>query len=155
MSPTSSRTGKRPADFVTCDGGDDFDKWTLIKKNKKRKANVRCELDHYLEDDALPESSNFDVLNFWKTDLKYPTLRKIAKDILAIPASTVASESAFSMGGKAVSPQRSTLHANTVEALMCMQNWLLGEYSGSSFDNAHTYATILDDVDEGGEGSST
>uniref|UniRef100_A0A803MY82 BED-type domain-containing protein n=1 Tax=Chenopodium quinoa TaxID=63459 RepID=A0A803MY82_CHEQI len=131
VSPTSSRTGKRPADFVTCDG------------------------DHYLEDDALPESSNFDVLNFLKTDLKYPTLRKIAKDILAIPASTVASESAFSMGGRVVSPQRSTLHANTVEALMCMQNWLLGEYSGSSFDNAHTYATILDDVDEGGEGSST
>lgn len=131
VSPTSSRTGKRPADFVTCDGGDDFDKWTLIKKNKKRKANVRCELDHYLEDDALPKSSNFDVLNFWKTDLKYPTLRKIAKDILAIPASTVASESAFSMGGRIVSPQCSTLHANTVEALMCMQNWLLGEYSGN------------------------
>jgi len=38
-------------------------------------------------------------LDFWKKDFKYPILRMIARDILAIPVSTVASESAFSMGG--------------------------------------------------------
>lgn len=71
-------------------------------------------------------------MKFWQIELKYPTLQKIAKDILAIPASTVASESAFSMGGRVVSQHRSRLHGNIIEALMCMQNWLQGEYSGKS-----------------------
>ncbi|KMS99639.1 hypothetical protein BVRB_1g022080 [Beta vulgaris subsp. vulgaris] len=74
------------------------------------------------------------------------TLR-IAKDILAVPASTVASESAFSMGGRVVSPHRSRLASSTVEALMCMQNWILGDYSGASIDNSEACATILEDRD--------
>ncbi|KAJ4722279.1 Peroxidase [Melia azedarach] len=48
----------------------------------------------------------------------------IARDILAIPVSTVASESAFSTAGRVVSPHRNRLHPNTVEALMCSQSWL-------------------------------
>jgi len=53
-------------------------------------------------------------------------------DILAIPASTFASESAFSMGGRVLSPRRSSLHFDTVEALMCLQNWIVGEYSSNN-----------------------
>ncbi|KMS95189.1 hypothetical protein BVRB_011490 [Beta vulgaris subsp. vulgaris] len=80
-------SGKRKGGIDSLDSGDQGDTWTQIKKNKKKKVNVRCELDHYLENDALPESSAFDVLHYWKIDLKYPTLRKIVKDILGIPAS--------------------------------------------------------------------
>ncbi|KAH9678932.1 BED-type domain-containing protein [Citrus sinensis] len=47
-----------------------------------------------------------------------------SRDILAIPVSTVASESAFSTCGRVVSPHRNGLHSQTVEALMCTQNWL-------------------------------
>ncbi|KAL7187840.1 hypothetical protein ACSBR1_037814 [Camellia fascicularis] len=58
--------------------------------------NVRLELEDYLEDDALPRTSGFDVLNWWKAnEPKYSTLQAIARDILAIPVSTVASESAL------------------------------------------------------------
>ncbi|KAK9683107.1 hypothetical protein RND81_10G117100 [Saponaria officinalis] len=145
----STTLGKRKAD-----GGDESDKWSQIKKTKKKKVNVRSELDHYLEEDALPESKNFDILQFWNIELKYPTLQKIARDILVIPVSTVASESAFSMGGRVVSPHRSRLHANTIEALMCMQNWILDQYSGYSIENAHACASILVD-DDIGEASSS
>ncbi|KAK9671354.1 hypothetical protein RND81_12G024200 [Saponaria officinalis] len=144
----STTLGKR-----TVDGGDVSDKWSQIKKTKKKKVNVRSELDHYLEEDALPESNNFDILQFWNIELKYPTLQKIARDILAIPVSTVASESAFSMGGRVMRPHRSRLHANTIEALMCMQNWILDQYSGYSIENAHACASILVD-DDIGEASS-
>ncbi|CAN1822373.1 Putative AC transposase [Linum perenne] len=48
----------------------------------------------------------------------------IARDVLAVPVTTVASESAFSYGGRLVSPSRSRLCSDTVEALMCAQNWL-------------------------------
>ncbi|KNA25030.1 hypothetical protein SOVF_010170 [Spinacia oleracea] len=57
------------------------------------------------------------------------------------------------MGGRVVSPQRSSLHNDTVEALICMQNWLLGEYSECSFVNAQAYGSVLDDADGGSEGS--
>jgi len=58
-------------------------------------------------------------------------LQKIAKDILAIPISTVASESAFSTGGRLLCPNRSRLHENTLEALMCAQSWLKQEKKGN------------------------
>ena len=43
----------------------------------------------------------------------------ITKDIFAIMISTAASEYAFSTSSRLVSPHRSRLHANTLEALMC------------------------------------
>jgi len=57
----------------------------------------------------------------------------IDRDILAIPVSTVAYESAFSMGGRVVSLHRSRLHAETVEALMCLQNWMIGGMKGNTY----------------------
>lgn len=94
------------------------------QKNKKRKVNVTAEFDHYLEDGTLPD--DIDCLAFWKTNFQYPTLREIAKDVLAIPVTSIASESAFSTGGRVLSPHRSRLHSNTVEALMRLQNWMTG-----------------------------
>ncbi|GAU34710.1 hypothetical protein TSUD_29520 [Trifolium subterraneum] len=45
------------------------------------------------------KSPGFDLLNWWKVNsTKYPILGQMARDILAIPLSTVASESAFSTG---------------------------------------------------------
>ena len=54
----------------------------------------------------------------------------IAKDVLTTLISTVASESAFSAGGRLVCPHGSRFHANTLEALMCIQNWLLKDIKG-------------------------
>jgi len=79
-----------------------------------------------LEEDVMSAITQFDMLDLWKKDFKYPTLRIIARDILAILASTVAFGSAFSMGGRVVSPHRLRLHAKTIEALMCLQNWMIG-----------------------------
>nr|KAJ0195264.1 hypothetical protein LSAT_V11C700377110 [Lactuca sativa] len=73
------------------------------------------ELDNYLKEKLLPKDMELDLLAF------YPTLQRIAKDILAIPVSTVASESAFSTSGRLVSPHCIRLHLKTLEALMCAQ----------------------------------
>ena len=67
----------------------------------------------------------FDILTWWKLNgPRYPILSQIAKDVLAIPVSTVASESAFSTGGRILDPFRSSLTHKTVESLICTQNWL-------------------------------
>ena len=48
----------------------------------------------------------------------------MARDVLAIPVSTVASESAFSTGGRVLDSFRSSLSAKVVESLICTQDWL-------------------------------
>ncbi|XP_042386507.1 zinc finger BED domain-containing protein RICESLEEPER 2-like [Zingiber officinale] len=52
----------------------------------------KSDLDYYLEESLLPRTSEFDILCWWKTNgIKYPILHDIAKDVLAIPVTTVAS----------------------------------------------------------------
>jgi len=67
--------------------------------------------------------------------IKYPTLQEIAKDVLAIPITSVASESAFSTSGNILSPHRSRLHWTTLEALMCARSWLWSKENNGMFLN--------------------
>jgi hypothetical protein len=70
-------------------------------------------------------NANFDILNWWMVNsTKVPVLAQIARIVLFIPITTVASESAFSTGGRVLDPFQSLLAPNTVEALVCAQNWL-------------------------------
>ncbi|KAJ0523852.1 putative HAT dimerization domain, ribonuclease H-like superfamily [Helianthus annuus] len=51
------------------------------------------ELDKYLSEDREPMDARFDILKWWKVQqCRYPILAKMARDILAIPVSTVVSE---------------------------------------------------------------
>ncbi|GFY87252.1 hypothetical protein Acr_05g0008910 [Actinidia rufa] len=85
------------------------------------------EVDKYLvELSERKENPSFDTLLWWKTNSnKYPILAQIACDVLSLPMSTVASESAFSTGGRILDPFRSSLSPSIVETLVCTQNWLL------------------------------
>jgi hypothetical protein len=48
----------------------------------------------------------------------------MARDFLAIPLSTVASESAFSCGGMILGATRTSLALETLQALVCAKDWL-------------------------------
>ena len=73
-----------------------------------------------------------DVLAFWKTNqYRFPIVAAMARDILAVPVSTVASEAAFSVGGRVLDQFRSSLKPDTVEAIICTRDWLFGEKAGN------------------------
>ncbi|KAL3529963.1 hypothetical protein ACH5RR_009285 [Cinchona calisaya] len=55
---------------------------------------------------------------------RYPTLAHTARDILAVPVSTVASETAFSTDGRILDSFRTSLTPKIVEAIMCARDWL-------------------------------
>ncbi|KAG6479357.1 hypothetical protein ZIOFF_062820 [Zingiber officinale] len=116
---------------------DSFDKEVALEYDNN--TYIKTELDHYLEDKVLPRNVDFDILEWWKTNgIKYPTSMRMAQDLLVIPISTVASESAFSTSGRLVSPRRSRLHPKPVEVLICTQTTTSQEteayYSSIEYD---------------------
>lgn len=85
----------------------------------------KTKLEKYLNDEVEPNDPNFDILGWWsESQRRYPTLARMARDVLAIPVSTVASESAFSTGGRVLDSFRSSLTPRIVESLICAQDWL-------------------------------
>ena len=109
---------------------DSDEEYEQYKRDVVKNTN-KSELERYLDEPAEIDSSDFDVLSWWKGNKgKYPILAKIARDIIAIPVSTVASESAFSAGGRFLSPHRRRLHPNTLKVLMCAQSWIWAPLRG-------------------------
>ncbi|KAM6566828.1 hypothetical protein CsatA_025956 [Cannabis sativa] len=79
---------------------------------------------YFVEQTEDPTSDDFDILGWWKGKTKkYPILSEIARDVLASPVSTVASESAFSTSGRILDNFRSSLTPKMVEACICSKNW--------------------------------
>jgi hypothetical protein len=95
------------------------------KHVKTKKSTSRCELQQYLEEAFHPHTPDFDILKWWAVNsARFPILGSIARDVLAVPASSVASESAFSTCGRIITDHRSSLGTETVEALMCYGDWI-------------------------------
>ncbi|XP_072971108.1 zinc finger BED domain-containing protein RICESLEEPER 2-like [Typha angustifolia] len=87
--------------------------------------HLKSELEIYLEEQTTSLIDKFDALEWWRLNmLKFPILSKMARDILSVPITTVASESAFSSDGRVLNDFRSSLSSETVEALICEGNWI-------------------------------
>uniref|UniRef100_A0A453D198 BED-type domain-containing protein n=1 Tax=Aegilops tauschii subsp. strangulata TaxID=200361 RepID=A0A453D198_AEGTS len=93
--------------------------------NEQASCQISTELDDYLEEGLVPRKDEFDILNWWMNHTtKYPTLAAMAQDILAMPASAVQSEAAFSSSGPVIPKHYSTLNIKTIEALVCARDWM-------------------------------
>ena len=103
----------------------------LIKDLETSNANLFVEKskldDLYLEEPLTDRKQDLDILMWWKSLMyRSPSLVKLARDVLSIPITSVASESAFSVGGRILKPTRSSLTPVSVEALICTRNWIFG-----------------------------
>ncbi|KAG2667014.1 hypothetical protein I3760_15G092600 [Carya illinoinensis] len=93
----------------------------------------KSELDNYLEESIYiceeGSDASFDALEWWKTNsLKFQTLSKLARDILATSITTVSSESTFSVGGRVIDLHRASLKTETVQMLLCGSDWVRALY---------------------------
>ena len=127
-----------------------------IDRRYKQKLNAgvkdkRDELEIYLkepvENPELLAGVEYDVLSYWKRNsTKFPILSLMAKDVLAMQVSSVASESAFSTCGRIIEPSRSCLTHFMVEVLMCTEQWLKQDIRCDT--KVLTNAQILEDIEE-------
>ncbi|KAB1216130.1 putative AC transposase [Morella rubra] len=104
-----------------------FDKF-LHETSQSQNAN--SDLDKYLEEPVFPRNCDFNILNWWKVHTpRYPILSMMARDVLGTPMSSVGPELAFRTGGRMLDSCRSSLNADTLQALICTQDWLRMESS--------------------------
>ncbi|KAF7831479.1 zinc finger BED domain-containing protein RICESLEEPER 2-like [Senna tora] len=134
-------------DFVTANPNPKGKWWSGRTKHPLDK---KTDLDKYLETDAIDDAPSFDVLTWSRENAtKYKVVSLIARDVLAMPVSTVASESAFSTGGRVLDVFRSSLSPKITEALICTQNWLSPtefNFNDRDFDQYEETDSIASDV---------
>ncbi|KAM3373675.1 hypothetical protein P3S68_012389 [Capsicum galapagoense] len=109
----------------------------------------KSELTLYLEEQKLDYKSfqEMDVIKYWKdNEKKYPNLSVMARDVLSIPITSVASESSFSIGGHVVTKYRSCIHHENVQTLVTIKNWLHG-FTQSNIDEDELPKETMSNVD--------
>ncbi|CAG8722712.1 8247_t:CDS:2, partial [Racocetra persica] len=101
----------------------DEDYRQYASKRSRMNTNNLYEIQQYLNEPTI--SKKIKPLYWWKSNYnRFPNLSKMAKDFLAIPATSVPSEQIFSLAGRIIDDCRINLESNTVEALICQRNWL-------------------------------
>ncbi|XP_070005026.1 zinc finger BED domain-containing protein DAYSLEEPER-like [Nicotiana sylvestris] len=128
-----------------------------LKKQKEDNGSggAKSELDKYISEEQEPFSEEFDILSWWKTHApRFPILSELARDVLAIPISSVASECAFSTGGRILDSFRSSLTTKCVQALICVQDWIREEKNPISVEEDLKYLEELE-LDMENNGSTT
>ncbi|KAG8369619.1 hypothetical protein BUALT_Bualt14G0032500 [Buddleja alternifolia] len=88
----------------TCTDGDDYERW--FDQNRDL-VDQKSEWESFLDEPRYPKIENFSILDRWRTSSpRLPILAKIARDVLAVLATTVASEEAFIVGGRVIDESR-------------------------------------------------
>ncbi|KAL4605074.1 hypothetical protein ACB092_09G002400 [Castanea dentata] len=102
--------------------------WIWVGKHQK------TQLELYLDEPRVDRNAKLDILAFWKgNEFRYPELAAMARDILSIPISTVASESTFSVWGRVIDQFRSALKPDVVEASVCTRDSLYADIGNVFF----------------------
>jgi hypothetical protein len=102
--------------------------FALLKKDSH---NIRSstteldELDNYLREPIVEHGENFDVLKWWKLHSeRFPTMYRMAKHFFGICASSVPSESLFSISGQILTEKRASLDEIRQHICVIGEQWL-------------------------------
>ena len=106
-----------PVDITTSKEKSPFDQFLDFQPQSR----LADELDRYL---SLPCEVVFDPLLWWRSHQEgYPTLSRLAFDLLSVPAMSTECERAFSKAGGVVTEERNRIRAQTVQSGECLKSW--------------------------------
>ena len=103
--------------------GDDFMTAMFGNSQSSEDRGKMSEIDMYLEEKV--ESPQVDPIEWWRTyESRFPNLSRMARDYLAIPATSVPSERCFPIAGSVLTKRRSVMTEGMANAIMCCKYWL-------------------------------
>lgn len=115
----------RPSTPPTSSQGSDDDYMNAVFGNSQSSVVelLVSEVDIYLEEKV--ELPQVDPIEWWRTyESRFPNLSRMARDYLAIPATSVPSERCFSIAGSVLTKRRSSMTEGMANAIMCCKYWL-------------------------------
>ncbi|KAL0396211.1 UNVERIFIED_CONTAM: Zinc finger BED domain-containing protein RICESLEEPER 3 [Sesamum calycinum] len=125
---------------------DEFDSY----RSQCADARSQSQLDLYLGETLIDRKqfSDLNVLYYWRRNsVRYPKLALMARDVLSIPITTVASESAFSHGGRIIGKFRSSILPTNAEAILCGRDWLEAyDYEDDEDEDANCLSTNIENL---------
>ncbi|AEE29729.1 putative transcription factor/ chromatin remodeling BED-type(Zn) family [Arabidopsis thaliana] len=122
---TSSMTsGYRPQEVD--EGGGNISFAEEIARRKRRGSmsnNVVDELTQYLSESIVPMQT--DVLDWWKVNSgRYPRLSNMARDFLAVQATSAAPEEIFCGKGEEIDKQKYCMPHDSTQSVICIRSWI-------------------------------
>lgn len=88
-----------------------------------QKIDPTCEIDNYLYTAVENFQDNHDIVTYWEKS-PYPTLKKIAFELLSVPSSTAFVERMFSVSKGILSDKRNKLSSETLKTLVLLHYWI-------------------------------
>ncbi|XP_059311207.1 zinc finger BED domain-containing protein DAYSLEEPER-like [Lycium ferocissimum] len=96
--------------------------------NTQNESDLESYLDQSLESIIVDDDDNEDILGWWRECGKaFPLLSKMARDMLTIQSSSVASEAAFSAARFQLGDHRHSLAQDSLEISVLFRAWINAE----------------------------
>ncbi|KAG7030120.1 hypothetical protein SDJN02_08467, partial [Cucurbita argyrosperma subsp. argyrosperma] len=113
------------------------------KKRRASTSNTSDELTQYLSEPPAPIAT--DVLEWWKVNsTRYPRLSVMARDFLAVQATSVAPEDLFCRRGDDVEKQRYCMLHDTTPALLYIKSWIQSGFRMTYKSNEIEYEMLIE-----------
>lgn len=107
------------------DGGSvSFAEEIARKKRRVSMSNATDELSQYLSEPPAPIPT--DVMEWWRINTtRYPRLSLMARDFLAVQATSLPPEEMFCGKGDEIDKQRFCMPYSSTQSLLCIRSWIL------------------------------
>jgi hAT family C-terminal dimerisation region len=137
-----STTKNAPADLFhppSQEGPSEFAQWvSKHMQTRPSSKEIQDEYQRYLETDHFPNQQSGEILSktqksvnlctFWAWyEEQYPSLARMACDVLSIPAMSAECERVFSSSKLLLSDRRARLKEEIIEASECLRAWVLAD----------------------------
>ena len=86
---------------------------------------LNSEVDRWINQPCLPLESTPEHVKAYMQSKAYefPLITQIARDFMAIPATSAPSERVFSIAGNLISKKRSRIASENVRYVLCLRSW--------------------------------
>lgn len=124
---TNEAVRQEPKKLRMDKSSNDLDSMSLFEQQSPERS-WRCETDEYLTGGRAPKDQN--DLEYWKMHSNaYSSLSRMARDYLAIQATSAPVERLFSQASLKIKKQRSHLNDDSSKYLLCLNSWTKSDLS--------------------------